>query len=131
MNQPPVQPGELLTRFLTQPKNHFVPTSGRVKYAAFLPSAALRTSVYRTSDLAQEEVWKLGDDFVAAALRTTISARADIRASVPIGCGLTLDPDGIPHPQHANVAGWPESRPAQKLLAIKLAEAASCVLRSL
>lgn len=130
MSQHPVDPEELLSRFLTQPKNHFTPTAGRVRYAAFLPNKALQTSVYRTEGLSPAEVWKIGDDLVGTPLGRPIPARADVAAKIVYDLGLAIDPDGIPHPRHANIIGWPASRPAQKLLAIKLAEAANCVLRS-
>jgi hypothetical protein len=129
MSQHPVDPDELLSRFLTQPKNHFAPTTGRVRYAAFLPNKALQTSVYRTSGLTEAEGWKIGDDLVGTPLGRPIPARADVGAKIVYDQGLAIDPNGIPHPRHANIIGWPGSRSAQKLLAIKLAEAAVCVLR--
>lgn len=129
MTRGPVDLGEVLSRFLTQPGNHFVPTTGRVRYAAFLPNKGLQTSVYRISGLTDEDVWSLGDLFVAGPLGTRIAARADIEVTIVVNCGLAVDPDGVPHPGHANIVGWPELRSAQKLVAIKLAEAASCVLR--
>jgi hypothetical protein len=130
MSQPPVDAGEALSRFLTQPKNHFAPTTGRLRYAAFLPNKALQTSVYRILGLTPDEVWSIGDVLVGAPLGKPIPARADIGAKAVFGLGLAVDPDGIPHPSHANIVGWPESRSARKLVAIKLAEAAVCVLRS-
>ena len=126
----PIDSADVLSRFLTQPRNHFVPTTGRVRYAAFLPSRALQTSVYQISGLADDSVWDLGDRFVAPLLATRMTARADIEAKIVFECGLAVDPDGVPHRRHANIVGWPESRSAQKLVAIKLAEAATCVFRA-
>jgi hypothetical protein len=80
MSQPPVDAGEALSRFLTQPKNHFAPTTGRLRYAAFLPNKALQTSVYRILGLTPDEVWSIGDVLVGAPLGKPIPARADIGA---------------------------------------------------
>lgn len=101
-----------------------------MRYAALLPNKALQTSVYRTEGLSSAEVWKIGDDLVGTPLGRPIPARADVGANIVYDQGLAIDPDGIPHPRHANIIGWPGSRSAQKLVAIKLAEAAVCVLRS-
>ena len=57
-------------------------------------------------------------------------AAADIAAKAVSDNRLAVDADGIPHPSHANIVGWPGSRSAQKLVAIRLAEAAVCVFRS-
>ena len=70
------------------------------------------------------------DVFVAGPLGKPIPARADIGAKAVSDNRLAVDADGIPHPSHANIVGWPGSRSAQKLVAIRLAEAAVCVFRS-
>jgi hypothetical protein len=48
------------------------------------------------------------------------------RAEVILNIGLQLAPDNFPE-RHASIVGWPERKEEQKLLAIKLAAAATVV----
>ncbi len=119
-----VEPDEQLSRFLLD-KGHFTPDY--VKFRAFLPPrGAIILSVLRTDDLAEEEIWGLGEEHVAAGTRT-IFARADFLCAVlaEINAGdysLSAVPDEPPA-RHANVTGWPpiEQKELQKQLAQQMA----------
>jgi hypothetical protein len=117
-----VSEDERISRFINERKK-LTPSTGRARYNAFMPPRNAQMSVYRTILLSDEEVWQIGNAFVATADKPVI-ARADLSASVYFSNALTFDPDGIPHPRHANVVGWPGDETLQRLLAVQLAEAA-------
>jgi hypothetical protein len=81
-------------------------------------------SVFRTSDLSETQVWKIGESIRPIPP----AARADIRVCNVYDTGLTIDADDNP-PRHANIVGWPEQDSAVKLKAIELAEKAQLHLR--
>lgn len=43
------------------------------------------------------------------------------RAETPIRENLSFDPDGKPHPQHANIVGWPADKHERKNVQQKIA----------
>jgi hypothetical protein len=51
-----------------------------------------------------------------------MKARATASAAAFLERNLSFDPDGHPHPRHANVIGWPEEKHARKNLARELAD---------
>jgi len=104
----------------------------RVKPAEFLPKDG-KKSIYRIShpDLTEEEIWHIGEQHVLIPFREknkqphkTMKGRADLEASYVYEQNLCFDPNGDPHPRHANIVGWPNEKPEQLLKAIKLAERA-------
>ena len=118
----PIVPTEVLTRYVLD-KNSYKPSEGRVRHSAFMPPSNLRLSVYRSSGQSEAMIWELGNQNVAAHRNKPLVGRADILASDVSDSNedLKLSPDTEPHPLHANIAGWPEQKDKQKLIAIKLA----------
>jgi len=109
-------------------KREYAANNNRVKHNAFLPPPNLEHSVYRTSSLDDSAIWKLGRSYVAEPRGKTLKGRGDLRASVILDTGLTLNSDPAPHPLHANIIGWPTDKHEQLQLAVELAEAASLVV---
>jgi hypothetical protein len=120
------RPEENLSRYLFN-KNHFSSKNGRVKYNAFLPNQNGKTSVFRTSELSNDEIWRIGDD-VADEREMTLLGRGEICARHVVEQGLELDANDDP-PRHADIIGWPEEKSAQKLIAIELESNAELYLK--
>jgi hypothetical protein len=89
-----------------------------------MPPPDLRLSVFQTRDLPQRVIWALSEATTQAGGH--IYGRAIITVSTVYDTGLALDPDNDP-PRHANITHWPQ-KPAQKLLALKLAARAKLQL---
>lgn len=126
----PVEPSpqEPLARFLFNRK-HYAREKGRVKPRAFQPAAKdNKTSVFRTIDLAEEEVWRLADEH-AAGDRGKAEARAVLLVRQVTDAGLRVEPDDIP-PRHANLAGWPTAKDEWKSIAQELAAEATLIVRA-
>ncbi len=58
-----------------------------------------------------------------------MKARGTCAAAVFLDLGLTVDPNGIPHPQHADIVAWPSHKNEQKFLQLKIAAAMSLEIR--
>lgn len=127
LNLEQVSPDENLSRYILQ-KNHFSILHQRVKYAVFLPAPNGETSVFRISNLSDNEIWEIGDNEVAQKRGGPLLGRADISAFHVLDKNLKVIPDNNP-PRHANIVGWPEEKSEQKLIAIELAERAQLHLR--
>ena len=50
-----------------------------------------------------------------------MKARGTVDAAAFLDARLTVEPDGKPHPRHANVIGWPEDKHARKNVAREIA----------
>ncbi len=78
-------------------------STGRVKYPAFLPAPDHETSVFRKTELTDEQLWELGAE---AAERGTLYGAAVVQTGVVRRAGL----DALasePPPHHANLIRWP------------------------
>lgn len=126
LNLNQVNSEENLTRYIFS-TNNFSILNKRVKYPAFLPDSNGETSVFRTSNLSDTEIWKIGDSEVAQKRGVPLLGRADISTFQVLIQNLKVIPDNIP-PRHATIIGWPE-KSKQKLLAIELAANAQLYLR--
>ena len=116
--------GERMCRYLTD-RGEF--RGSIVRYSAFMPpTKSPRKSVYWTSGIADEEIWRIGDTYVAPA-RGPILGRADFNSLTAYEAGLAIDLTKIPHPRHADIVRWDPDRKKSRLQAIKLADAASFV----
>lgn len=122
-----IRPEEPLSRFILS-KSHFSKENQRVKYGAFLPASSGETSVFRTSELSDSQIWNLGDIYVAQQRKMPALGRGDILSSVIFERGLKITADNNP-PRHANIIGWPEEKSKQKLIAIELAANATLHLK--
>ena len=123
-----IDPGEVLSRYIFS-GDHYSISDRRVKYTAFMPrSDDLRTSVYRTSGLADHEVWRIGES-VGQTRHRDLHGRGDLIASDVIEQSLDIDPDNDP-PRHADIIGWPQDKHKRQEIALLLASRATLELRN-
>jgi len=136
-SQHDVKPSERISRYIFR-KDHFNPRTGRVRPPVYEParpkneSDSYKTSVYRTEKLNDGEIWDIGDNYVTKEHPEHLPslARADTQIQKVADAELKIDPDGIPHPRHANIIGWPDSDEARQIKRALLAQSAQLVLRS-
>lgn len=111
---------ECLARFILF-SNWIRNSDQTVKPDAFIPYPYPDLSVTRHLNLYEDAIWKAGQD-VADARPATLYGRADIYAAAARRQHLKIDPAPVPkNPNHANITGWPEDKPAQKIIALELA----------
>ena len=124
--------GERITRYILS-KGQFAKTTGRVKYSAFIPmlnqkASRFEISVYRTTDVADVDIWEIGQKHVANPQSKKLYARGDLQAADIFHQNLQIEPDlssNRPHDLHANIIGWPREKDEQKMIAIELAKEAT------
>ncbi len=110
-----------LGRFIDDKRN--VSPTGRVKRRAFEPpSINLNLSVYKLNDLAENQVWDIGDQFVASIKGRPILGRADVFEAALRPLALRAVADPVPHPNHMNIVGWPADKDRRISVALDLAE---------
>lgn len=114
-----VEPDEPIARFVCDHHKLYF-ACDRVKPGAYLPKDG-KTSVYRVRGLDTDGVRRLGTDVLR---RPPPLAHATCLGATVCSCPLRFDPDNTPE-RHANIVGWPERKDEQKLLALKLAKAAT------
>ncbi len=122
-----MQVSEQITRYILS-KSHYSKVNRTVKYAAYLPAPNGETSVYRTSELAEADIWDIGQEYVAQPREKTLYAKGYTTASVIINTGLSVVPETTPHPLHANILSWPSEKHEQKMLALEIANQATLTL---
>ncbi len=118
----------MITRYLLA-TSQYAATAGRVKAAAFLPSAArlpASISVFEIDGLAEPAIWALGKAEVAIPRDKPLYARADLESGAVTRAELRLVQ--TPPPRHANLLGWPSDRSDQQLVAMRLSQEAQLVL---
>lgn len=115
-----------LSRFLFS-KNQFSTLKKRVKYNAFVPHKK-EVSVYKTDNIDEREIWRIGKQFVATVRGKEIKARADIQEDIIIEQRLSVVSAPTPHFLHANIIDWPTEKSAIKLIAMVLAKNSKLVL---
>ncbi len=92
-----------------------------VRPNAFIPYPYPDLSVTRHLSFSEGELWNAGQN-VADAASATLHGRADFHVAAARRQSLQVFPDPTPNNQnHANIIGWPENKPAQKIIAIELA----------
>lgn len=106
----PVGFDEPLARFLTSKEHFRTSDGGRVHHSAFkLPNGMNNISVYRTKDMSTQEIWNLAHNEVTMRridhAEVLAMARISVREVETIR--LRIDPNGVPHPRHANIENWP------------------------
>ena len=119
----PVNPDEYLARFVIFSK--WIRNSDKtVKPDAFIPHPYEELSVTRhfsPNNLSEEEIWAIGQD-VANSRNATLYGRADILTMTVRQRSLDVIPKQVKgNPNHANVINWPNDKPLQKIIALKLA----------
>ncbi len=115
---PSISLSENLSRFIFKRK-HIRNDKGH--WRAFEPPRNLRMSVFRTSDISEEEIWNFGEN-VAAERGKPLNGRVDITVLSVKNNGLDVDPDASPS-RHANIINWPERKEEQMEIAMRLAAA--------
>jgi hypothetical protein len=117
-----ISSSELVTRYILD-KSYYRTSNQSVRHNAFMPAPKTNeTSVYRIEELESEEIWSIGDKFVAKLRNKELIGRADIIASDILNEELKIQPFPQPHPRHANITDWPYDPSKQKLIALMLAQ---------
>ncbi len=120
-----IENGELLARFIMSGK--WFRSDRTVRQDAFIPYPYPDLSVTRHKSLSEEEIWKLGQE-ISDARPATLYGRADLSAEAVRKQKLSVEPRPVPENlNHACISGWPQDKPAQKILALELAAAASFI----
>lgn len=86
-----------------------------------MPSIYGEVSVYRITNLKEDQVWEMGRVNVAVVLNKPLLGRADIVTSSVLNQKLRVESDPAPHPLHANIIGWSADKEEQKEIALVLA----------
>ena len=127
----PLDPSDRLSAFIK--KKGYDKVTGQLTTAAFLPrewDGRLETSVFRTTGLQDEKIWRLGhlwtvvNPLWANPGSQLITGRADLSVASVISSGqlfTSLNPS--PHPDHADILGWDHDESAQELQALLLVQA--------
>ena len=119
--------GETLSRFLTD-RDHYSPAKRIVRHTAFSPPRDKKLSVYWTTGLSDDDIWALGDTYVAPS-RGPILGQGILNSLTVYTAELTVQLTKIPHPRHAEIFGWDLDPKKARLQQIKLADKARLVLR--
>jgi hypothetical protein len=121
-----VRADERLSCYLVH-SNDFKLSKRRPTYNAYMPAQTGRKSVYRTQELSSDDIREIGRVYVEP-MRGPLKGYADQTARVVLDVGLTVDPDRVPHPRHANICGWGAARAANRIMAEKIAATATVVI---
>ena len=116
---------DVLARFLLK-KNHFKRTENRPTPEAFMPPPDLKLSVYKITNIPQDEIWMLGRTVLEQHPQPRLYGRADVRVGAVHDQKLKAIQDDNP-PRHVNVIGWPsyaDGKDLMKSLAQQLARSA-------
>ena len=112
MTPTPITSEENLSRFVTS-KQYFRPSNNTIKWNAFMPNKNGETSVFRTYELLDNEIWLLGEWH----LTKQVLGRGDIAVSRVTDKGLKVVPDDTPM-RHANILGWADYDDRSKNMSI-------------
>ncbi|MDD3846872.1 MAG: hypothetical protein PHC90_11000 [Syntrophorhabdaceae bacterium] len=113
---------EELARFVVF--NNWIRNDNTVKPEAFMPHPYLDLSVTRRIGLSGEELWTIGRA-VAAKRSRPLHGSADIIVAVVKSQELLVQSAPVAENlNHANVKGWPTSKPEQKMKALEIANTA-------
>jgi hypothetical protein len=120
-----VSPDELLSRYILY--GSYVRKDKTVKPESFIPHPYPDLSVTRNQDLPEAQIWGFGSE-VAVKSGRQLYGRAENRADDYMEHELVVKADPAPeNPYHANVTGWPEGKPLQKMLAVQIAAKAQYI----
>lgn len=122
-NVPPVEETEILSRYVLQSK-HFR-NDKTPKPELFMPHPHQDLSVTRHRDATEAELWQVGHN-VAQQIGKTFYGRFDVKTEDCQIEPLKVEAKPIKNnPNHADIIGWPSSKPDQKELALKIAASKS------
>jgi hypothetical protein len=134
---PRIDPQERISRYLL--RERWFDAKANVVFAqAFNPPKSTlkypirQTSVYRTQEMAESEIWQVGDEFVTKLHpeHRPVLGRADISASEVLAVDLRIVPVPDPHPRHADIEGWPSEDEQVEMKLAYLSSKARLVVRS-
>ena len=121
-----VSDSELLARFIVF-KRWIRPADQTVKQNAFLPPSDLKLSVTRHLNISKTDIWNIGEQTVGKPPRE-LRGRADIEAIDVRKQNLDVESQPVDrNPNHANIVDWTDSKDAQKIRALAIAEKATFV----
>ena len=82
--------------------------------------------------MAESEIWLVGDEFVTKLHpeHRPVLGRADISAREVLATDLRIVPVPDPHPQHADIEGWPSEDEQVEMKLAYLSSKARLVVRS-
>ena len=109
--------------------NEFRPSNKTVKPKAFMPPKNKRLSVYRISTLSEDEIWSIGEEFVAEPRGQTLYGQADLLAQDVYDLKQKVEPETSRHCLHADIIPWPDGREDMLFFATKLALKSKFVLK--
>jgi hypothetical protein len=128
-NVPEILEAEQLARYITQ-SGQFRSGDLTVKPELFMPHPRFALSVTRHLDATEAELWQVGTD-VSDAMSRQLYGRSDIQARHCAVDNLAVLAKPLPkNPNHADIEGWPSIKQDQKMIALKLAAAASKLIKS-
>ena len=130
-NVPAVGLEEVVARYVLASKaSKLVYEDGDAKWQLFCPYRYVELSVNRHLLCSEEEIWQFGRG-VAEHQGKTLQGRFDLRAgdctvdSLSVKATPIPPPNDVPmNPNHADIVGFPETKPDQKVLGLKLADKA-------
>lgn len=120
---------EMIARFLTS-KNHFAKSTGRIKYGSYLPALDGETSVFRVSGINRQEISYIGEKYVRNPRvkkggSCTIYGWSKVKAGVILKTKLVIEPEPTPHPRHANLTNWLDTKIERQQQATDIANKAT------
>lgn len=118
---------EPISRFIID-KSYYRSSDGTARHNAFMPSREGETSVYRTENLNDDEIFEIGRVFVAERRSKPLRGRADIQASHVFDQNLEILPQPEVHRRHCSIVDWPEDKSKIRQIAVVLAAKASLKL---
>lgn len=84
MDKDAVEDNEEISRYLFD-KTAIRSSNNTVRHNAFMPpTKSYRLSVYRTNNLASEEIWEIGNEYVAKVRGKPLVGRGSLTANVVI-----------------------------------------------
>ncbi len=113
---------ETVTRYFFD--REYVRKDGALHWRALMPDRSGKTSVFRVSQLSEDEIWRIGSEKVAAIRQKSLVGRADLIAASVYDKTLRFAPDNDPESRHADIIGWPEDKDKKHDIALDLADGA-------
>jgi hypothetical protein len=117
-----VSRSEKVTRYLLDRRD--IRKEGVLHWRALMPNKSGETSVFRVSQLSEEEIWSIGSEKVALARNMPLVGRGDLVAAIVYGKALRFSPDLDLQSRHANIVDWPDTKDARQAIALDLADEA-------
>lgn len=98
-----------------------------IKAAAFLPDRYRVTSIFRTTNVSEKDIWQIGATVAATRQGGALHARGDLPASDVRSTNVDVAA-AEPPARHGVITGWPQEKDGQKSIAVQLAAAARLVI---